>query len=170
MDKATVVRKVILFSALAATVYVSIGTSDEAPVQVKIPTSETIQRPAVSVPGTMQVAEELGAESDGSDPFEPRNWVPAPPPPEPVKEVVAPPPIAPLTIPEGPPALPFQFMGRLKDGADEIVYLGRGDQPVVARAGEVLESTYKVISITPTQIEFEHLPTKQRQVLSMQSN
>lgn len=170
MNKATVVRKVILFSALGATVYASLGTDHEATAPNTQPPSEAVQRPVVAVPPSAQVVEELGAESDGSDPFEPRNWVPAPPPPEPVKEVALPPPIAPMTVPEGPPQLPFQFMGRMKDGNDEVIYLGRGDQPVVARLGEVLESTYKVVSITATQIEFEHLPTKQRQVLPMQSN
>lgn len=168
MDKATVLRKLVLFSVLGATVYASFGTDREAPAPIGKQASGAVQAPVVSVPVSAQVVEELGAESDGSDPFEPRNWMPAPP--EPVKEIALPPPIAPVTLPEGPPQLPFQFMGRMKDGSDEVIYLGRGDQPVVARLGEVLESTYKVVSITASQIEFEHLPTKQRQILPMQSN
>lgn len=169
MGKASVFRKVLLALGLVATVYASFGTDSEAPEVVKAVVPATAQQPLVSVTAAAQPVEESESGADGSDPFAPRNWAPPPPPPEPVK--VAPPPqVVAVIVPEGPPPLPFQFMGRLNDGDDQVVYLGRGDQALVARMGEVLDSTYKVVGITAAQIEFEHIPTKQRQSLPLQSN
>lgn len=58
-------------------------------------------------------------------------------------------------------------MGRLNDGDVQMVYLSRGDQTLVARNGEALDGTYKVIDIAPRHIDFEHMPTGERQSLNM---
>lgn len=170
MDKVAVLRKALLVLGLAATVYASFGTDGEEPamVQAAVPVASR-QQPLVSVAPIAQPTGEPEADSGESDPFAPRNWTP-PPPPEPVKVVTAAPPVVAVTVPEGPPPLPYQFMGRLNEGDDQVVYLGRGDQALVARMGEVLDSTYKVTGISAAQIEFEHMPTKQRQALPLQSN
>jgi hypothetical protein len=74
--------------------------------------------------------------------------------------------VAPVVLaPAGPPALPFRFVGNFSDGADQVVYLAHGDLAVVARLGDVIETNYKVIGVTPTQIEFEYLPTGDKQPL-----
>ena len=98
-----------------------------------------------------------------ADPFAPRKWeAPAPvqvAAPAPVATVVAPP-----ALPVAPP-LPFQFVGQMSDGTDQVVYLVRGEEALLARTGEVLEGAYKVLGLTALQIEFEHLPTGQKQTL-----
>lgn len=170
MDKTARLRQGALLAALAATIYASLGTDIDEPAFANIATApSTAPQPLVTAAPMAQSDNDRDEDFDGSDPFAPRNWTP-PPAPEPVKTVTAAPPVVAVTVPEGPPPLPFQFMGRLNDGDDQVVYLGRGDQALVVRAGEVLESTYKVIGIGAAQIEFEHLPTKQRQTLALQSN
>ncbi len=99
------------------------------------------------------------------DPFAPRGWQ-APPPPPPQQAVVATQPSAP-PIPTGPPPLPFRFVGRMNDEGQQVVYLSRGDQALVARDGETLEGTYKVLGIEPRRIQFEYLPTGEKQELAL---
>jgi len=105
--------------------------------------------------------------SDGSDPFAPRDWIPpqpaaAPPAPAVVPVVVAP---VDLTIAK-PPELPFRYVGSLVDGAEQTVYLARGDQAFVVKPGDVIDSNYKVLGISATQILFEHVPTGVQQGLA----
>ena len=69
--------------------------------------------------------------------------------------------------PVGPPPLPFQFVGRLRDGATQMVYLSRGDQTLIARAGEELDATYKVLRIETSFIAFEYTPTGVTQMLAL---
>ena len=165
MDKAARWRWTILLCALIGTLGAIFYPSDEdAPAPA----------PKVGLPAVKAVAAaaspvvNVNASDDNGDPdpFAPRGWQ-APPPPAPpapsVAAVVAP--VAPAE-PVGPPPLPFRFVGGMTDGADQVVYLGRGDEALVAHAGDVLERTYKVTSITATQIEFEHIPTGQKQALA----
>jgi hypothetical protein len=104
---------------------------------------------------------------DELDPFAPRGWQ-APPPPEPVAPKVVTAAVAPEApvAPIGPPPLPFRFVGSMMDNEQQVIYLGRGEQALVARNGETLDGTYKVLSINTQQIEFEYLPTGDKQSLS----
>jgi hypothetical protein len=169
VDKAAVFRKGLLGAALAGTVYASLMTDDGGPPPAKAAAPQATLQALVSVTRTPPSDDEQG-DAENGDPFAPRNWTPPAPPPEPVKVLTSAPPVAEVIVPQGPPPLPYQFMGRMNGSDDQVVYLGRGDQALVARAGEVLESTYKVINIGAAQIEFEHIPTGQRQTLSLQSN
>lgn len=103
----------------------------------------------------------------GIDPFAPRNWiVPAPAAsiaPQDVATVVTSSELA--TAPAGPPALPFQFVGKMNDNGDQIIYLSKGEHALLARPGVTFDGIYKVVDISAVQIEFEHLPTGQKQVL-----
>lgn len=58
----------------------------------------------------------------------------------------------------------------MNDDGQQLVYLSHGEQAVVARNGETLEGTYKVLGIDPQRIEFEHLPTGEKQVLALTAN
>lgn len=108
------------------------------------------------------------------DPFAPRAWQAAVVPPtvavapSPVPTLVGPmPPPPPAPPPAPPPPLPFQFMGRLSDGTAPVIYLNHGDQTLVARAGDTIDQTYKVVSISPVQMEFLHMPTGEKQLMSL---
>lgn len=165
MDKAARIRWSILLTALGATLvamFLPVASPALAPVA-------NAHAPAPKAPISVAVAPASAVngvwEPLLDDPFAPRHWeAPAQSAPAPV--VVAPPPVAEVVVaPPGPPPLPFQFVGQMNDSADQVVYLARGEQALLARKGETLEGTYKVLAITPVQIEFEHLPTGQKQAL-----
>ncbi len=165
MDRAATKRWLVLLSALTVTVVAILypvddlaGSPGSAPLAVG---RRTAQAPLVMP--------EFAAEEEPAgdpDPFAPRGWQAAPPP---VAAPVAPVPttlaaVAPPAPPMAPP-LPFRFVGGMTDGAEQLVYLGHGDEALVARNGDVLEGTYKVVNINASQIDFEHIPTGQKQAL-----
>lgn len=53
----------------------------------------------------------------------------------------------------------------MRDGSDTVVYLGLGEEMVLARPGDTLEGGYKVAAITASQIEFESVALGIRQTL-----
>jgi hypothetical protein len=81
--------------------------------------------------------------------------------------VVAPPPPAPPPAPRAPP-LPFTFVGLLEKGAPQpSAFLARGEDLIVASAGDVLDRTYRVESMTATEIVFTYLPLNERQTIAL---
>lgn len=165
MNKAARIRWIILLSALSATV-----AAIFYPVGAAVETASPVVTPRVAqlVPAIPRHPVALRGlwEPLLADPFAPRRWeAPQAPVPAPVLQA-APPTVAEVVVaPPGPPPLPFRFVGQMSDSAQQVVYLSVGEQALLARAGEVLEGTYKVLAITPLQIEFEHLPTGQKQAL-----
>ena len=163
MDKAARIRWSVLLSVLGATVVAIFYPLDEAAAPLAPLARAHARKAAASVQAPVMVVRGVW-EPLLADPFAPRRWeAPAPPAPAPVAPapVVAAEPVA----PPGPPPLPFQFVGQMNDSAEQVVYLARGEQALLAHTGDVLEGTYKVLAITPLQIEFEHLPTGQKQAL-----
>jgi len=63
-----------------------------------------------------------------ADLFPPQTWQP-PPPPAP-KRVEPPPPLA--------PPLPFQYLGRWKEGGKDVIFLDQGNRVLQARVGDTL--------------------------------
>ncbi|WP_153108915.1 hypothetical protein [Propionivibrio limicola] len=82
------------------------------------------------------------------------------PPPPPVA-VEMPPPEAEI------PPLPFRFIGALGEQGRRSVILLEGKEVRIVRAGERIDANYRVDRITPTRVEFTHLPTRQRQALDI---
>jgi hypothetical protein len=165
MDKATKRRWIILLSLAVATAVASLYPTDDAPDSSLVAANTRTSRPAAKAADI--VDNPLAAVLPGDvDPFAPRGWQ-APPPPAPIQVApVAPKPIAP-PAPVGPPPLPFKFMGRMNDDGEQLLYLSRGDQTFIARSGETLEGAYKVLGIDAQGIEFEHLPTGEKQTLTI---
>jgi len=58
-------------------------------------------------------------------------------------------------------------MGAMNDDGAQVIYLSRGDQAFVARSGETLDSAYKVLAVDNQHVEFEHLPTGEKQTLTI---
>ena len=179
MDKTSKLRWVFLLTLLALTVIAIFYPVDPTPVVVEsglahqtgVNTKGKQGVAAINGPDLFFVAE--GAENNTNndaenDPFAPRGWVAAPIT-QSVVTPVAPVEIAAVTLPVviGPPPLPFQFTGRMNDNNEQVIYLSHGDQMLLARQGETLESTYKVVTIEPLRIEFEHLPTGEKQTLAL---
>lgn len=53
----------------------------------------------------------------------------------------------------------------MSDDGNRVVYLKLGEQVLLARVGEVLEGSYKVVAVTAGQIEFESTGSGVRQSL-----
>jgi hypothetical protein len=87
------------------------------------------------------------------------SWTPPAPPVKPSPPVVVPPPVA--------PAFPFQYVGKNLEDSVWEVYLSRGDQSFLVREGGMLESTYRIDSITPQRLSVTYLPLGQSQSLSI---
>lgn len=168
MDRVSRIRWAILMAALTCTVAAIFlaGPSDSDPparTERRVPAQGN--RPLFpSVVAAQAGVEPPDAESD-ADPFAPRGWQAVPPPP-PAPAPAAHFAVAPVDLtPPGPPPLPFRFVGGFADGSEHLVYLALGERALVAHTGDVLDSTYKVLAIGPTQIEFEHIPTSIKQTL-----
>jgi hypothetical protein len=168
MDKATRIRWAVLLSSLALTVgaiFFPDAETSQSAVSAAAPRVNKATAPLASAaaPAPITVDDDAPGESD---PFAPRGWQ-APPPPAPVMPAAQQLAVAPVDLtPPGPPALPFRFIGSFNDSLAQVVYLARGEEAFVARAGEIVDSNYKVVAITASQIEFEHIPTGAKQALT----
>jgi hypothetical protein len=166
MDRGQRLRWAVLgvaFTATVTAIFYPIEEADVAHVAVRekpaIPIAAVISPVSAIVPFAAEVSNVEG------DPFAPRGWQVLP---QVVAEkvvtaaaaVMAPP------APTAPP-LPFQYMGSMNEEGRQTIYLGHGDQAVVAHTGEVIAQTYKVIEINGREIQFEYLPTGQRQLLGL---
>jgi len=169
MTRGSLVR-IGIVAAVAVAIAVDSTRNDETVSNV----SDAADRPSshVATPSPLGAAAKpsMEAVTVADDPFAPRGWqaLPAPP----AAPVAAPPavvaPVAPPVI-EAPvaPALPYAFMGRFDDGGRQVVYLSRNEQTFVVTPGETLEGMYKVLVMDPRRIEFEHIPTGTKQVLTI---
>lgn len=67
--------------------------------------------------------------------------------------------------PSGPPALPFQFLGRYTDEGKTAYFLQIDGQNVVARPGEKVNDSYLLDSVSGNAMNFVYLPLNQKQTL-----
>jgi hypothetical protein len=94
------------------------------------------------------------------DPFQKLSWLPPP-------IIAAPAPTTPPPAPRAPP-LPFTFIGFLEKGAPRpSAFLAKGEDLIVASAGDVLDRNYRVESMTATEIVFTYLPLNERQTIAL---
>ena len=106
-------------------------------------------------------AEAIPRES--GDLFAAMSWLPPAPPPRPVAVVVAAP-----AAPTAPP-LPFTFVGMVEQGTPQPqAFLSKGDSLLIVSAGDVIDSgSYRVDSLSPSQVVLVHLPTRTRQIINV---
>ncbi len=168
------VRWSILLAVTAITAVASFYPSDDNSLLTTVSDHKRTPQPVATaeVNTVAGNAAEDGAQADDSsedpDPFAPRGWkAPPPPPPEPPKPVAAAAVPAVPPAPAGPPPLPFKFVGAMNDDGAQIIYLSKGEQAYVAHDGETLDSTYKVLAVDGQHVEFEYLPTGDKQTLTI---
>ena len=168
MDKASKKRWAIWLLLLAVTVAAIFAPGPEEE-QASIAKPRDSAQKKTELAQTASAASAASAdEYDEADPFAPRGWEPPPPPPPPApKQVVVQrqEPAAPVVV--SAPPLPFNYMGQLNDGGEQVVYLGRGEQLILVRAEDTVEGVYKVLKMSANEIEFLHLPTGEKQILNM---
>lgn len=165
MDKRANLRWAILLSALCATVGAIFYPVDEqtGPTMTKYPAASAAIKPGGQIiPKDSRRPVWIASDED---PFATRVWQ-APQPAE-VARLVQPVELAPSgPVPEQPPPpLPYRFLGQMQDGGNRVFYLGHGDQMLLAHEGEVLEGSYKVVSVTDSAIEFESVQSGVKQTL-----
>ena len=170
MSKVQRVRYFVLFLALSVVVVASIIPVEEKN-EAGAGKPAAADRRRVKIEGKKEElanAKNELIDEDTVDPFIPHAWQPVVEALPVVKEVAAPireqvpQPVLPVT-----PPLPFQYMGRLNDGDDQIIYLGRGEQTIVARVDDTIDGTFKLKRIGINEIEFVYLPTGETQVMSL---
>ena len=102
----------------------------------------------------------------GSDIFKVVTFLPPPaPPPKPINALPPPPALAPVA-----PPFPYAYFGRVSDASGKIsTFLSRADEIVAIQAGEILDHTYRVDTISDNQITITYLPLNEKAVITMQS-
>lgn len=155
----------VLLSALGATIAATIYPVNELPEPAEALVRKT--GPVGRVVMDAQADKRTRGVWLASDenPFAPRSWD-APQAPVEAARAVQTVELAPSApVPESPPPLPYRFLGQMQDGSDRIFYLGHGEQVLLARQGEVLEGSYKVVAVGDGAIEFESVQSGLRQSL-----
>ncbi|HSY26641.1 MAG TPA: hypothetical protein VK832_03975 [Burkholderiaceae bacterium] len=167
MGKGSGQRWAILLTLAAATAAASFYPTADTSLLEPVHSNKRIAHNMSATPAVVNEVQAIDPTED-LDPFAPRGWKPPPPPaPAPIKSTpIVAAPIAP-PAPVGPPPLPFKFMGAMNDDGAQVIYLSRGDQTVIARSGENLDSSYKVLNIDSQHIEFEYLPSGEKQTLTI---
>ncbi|HSC05409.1 MAG TPA: hypothetical protein VLD59_01130 [Steroidobacteraceae bacterium] len=89
-----------------------------------------------------------------------------PPPAIPAQAVIQVPPVPPKPV---APPLPFKYLGLMVDRGQLIVFVGRGDDLLSLRQGDVIANQYRVDEAGETSITFTFLPLDERQVLTIGS-
>ncbi|MDD5391046.1 MAG: hypothetical protein PHD37_17045 [Gallionellaceae bacterium] len=124
-------RHLLLALALAATLVAAFWPRpQEAEVVGAVAKARTTQArvaPAADAHDP-QHAPQLGAMR--ADLFPAQTWQPPPPPPAKRVELPPPPPMA--------PPLPFQYLGRWKEGGKDVIFLDQGSRVLQARVGDTL--------------------------------
>ena len=102
-------------------------------------------------------------DTDGTDPapppglFNATSWAPPPPP--------APPPEA-APAPVAPP-FPYEYMGKLLEDGVLTAFFMQGNRVLSIKAGDTVDSVYRVDQMTGEQMNLTFLPLKQSQVVRL---
>ena len=84
-----------------------------------------------------------------------------------IPKPVAPAVPVPIAVPQGPPPPPpinLKFYGfASKPGEPKRIFLSQGEDVFIAREGDIIDRRYKVLHISPTQVEIEDVLNNNRQ-------
>lgn len=157
----TFARRVVLFMVLAGVAYLTL--SAPPPADSGVVEAVDIRAPAIRS-GSLKPAEQVNilelkprrAAGDSKALFASATWTP---PPRPAA-------VAPVAPPTAPP-LPFTYVGkRLEDGVWHV-YVSRGDQTLIVREQQTIDSTYRIDAVKPPQMILTYLPMDERQTMSI---
>ncbi len=124
-------RQILLTLALAATLAAAFWPRPAAEVVGAVAKPGRAPAPVVVAQVTASVPASANALGPmNADLFPPQSWRPPPPP---ARGMVEPPPPPPMA-----PPLPFQYLGRWREGGKDVVFLAQGERVLQARVGEAL--------------------------------
>ena len=162
MERAQKLRWFVLLLALAMTLSASLAPTDEVASETGYQVAPPQSGKAPKDTTVNITADRVAWLATDTDPFLPRIWLQ----PEPTAvEVAKPPLVAQVQEPAPIVPLPYQFVGQMVSGGERILYLSRGDQVLLVRAGDILDGEYKVKSVDAKRIEFEAIASGLRQEL-----
>ncbi len=164
-------RATLLIVLLVLVAGIVTGGEKSAPQEALVKESA---RPAVATApaqdeADVRIAPRQPAERPGTDLFASHSWAPKPPPAPPPAPVSVPEPVVPKVEPPSAPPLPFRYLGQIESRSRAIVFLIRGEELVIAAAGDTIDNSYRIEAIGDTTVEFVYLPLGVRQSLSVPS-
>ena len=152
---------IAVFAALAVLVVLSEPANKRQVVAAAPPRPALVaMAPASEAPASelLPLRPRTFPDEPGPDAFAPRDWTPPPP-------LPPPPPPAPPPAPLRAPTLPFAFIGKQLDSGQWTVFLSQQTRTYTVKAGDTIESTYRVDSISPPTLTMTYLPLAQSQTL-----
>jgi hypothetical protein len=164
-------RKIVIGAAAIATLLAAWLAPDQDGGVVG-PAAATTRESAPSVPvpdAPASAPEELQihprvADDDMGNVFAKQSWAPEAP--KKMMQEQAPQPQQ-AAASSGPPALPFQFVGRFTDEGKTAWFLQIDGQNIVARPGEKVNDDYMLDSVNGGTMTFIYLPLHQKQTLAV---
>lgn len=139
---------------LVATVDPAPEEGEAAPVSAPVRAIANPAQPLQPVAATVPEARRAWSEASHGNPF-------------PVKSWYVPPKEKPVAVTPRAPALPYFYFGKMTEGEITYAYLHLGNKVVIAKAGDVLNGTYRVESIDVDAVKFLYLPLSESQVARM---
>lgn len=127
----------------------------EDAMTAKPPASEAREKTAVV---EMAKLSRVPPAADGLDVFAAKSWAR----PAMARVMVEPPPAQPVA-----PPMPFQFVGRIQGREGQTILLARGAESFSVRAGEEIDSDYRLDSVTNETLTIVYLPLNERQILDL---
>jgi hypothetical protein len=154
---------VVALVMVASVVTGSPWTSSPQPVVE--PVEQSVAPEPQTAPGALDLDSLERRKTSGTVPDLFANPAPAAPPASPVR--VATVPASGTPPPPQLPALAFRYLGRMEAGERTVVFLERGQNLYSVAAGETLDGTYRVESISDSAVTFRHLSLGVAQTLAI---
>ncbi|WP_321822144.1 MULTISPECIES: hypothetical protein [unclassified Burkholderia] len=144
-----------------ARAHVAVASHAAAPAPASLPAAHDVPAPHDAAATAREQLAALRAPVSveaAHDPFTASSWLPPPP-------VEPPPPEARPAPPTAPP-VPFIYLGQQDaKSAKPQVFLGNGDQLLIVSPGDVIDSQYRVESVSESNVVLTYLPLNQIQMV-----
>lgn len=143
-------------------------TREAAPVSAALAPVAAVVPPASTAPAADSIDLQIHprvADDEMGNVFAKQSWAPETPKKVMMDQAQAQQTAQQASAPSGPPALPFQFMGRFTDEGKTAYFLQIDGQNVVARPGEKVNDSYLLDSVSGDTMNFIYLPLNQKQTL-----
>ncbi|WP_321925211.1 hypothetical protein [Burkholderia sp. BCC1998] len=144
-----------------ARAHVAVASHAAAPAPASLPAAHDVPAPHDAAATAREQLAALRAPVSveaAHDPFTASSWLPPPP--------VEPPPPETRPAPPTAPPVPFIYLGQQDaKSAKPQVFLGNGDQLLIVSPGDVIDSQYRVESVSESNVVLTYLPLNQIQMV-----
>jgi len=158
-----IVLVVLLGATLSATAWVNFAQDNAGVSETQPQARRTVDKPSATrkTPPkvealTLEPLQRPVLENTKKSLFDSKSWYVPPPPP---KALPPPPPMA--------PPLPFSYMGKMLEEGRTTVFLTQQNRNFVVKAGDTIESAYRVDEINARFMTLTYLPLNIKQTLQI---